>query len=133
VKYTAFTSRKGRAITARLIVRRVRDPNRRAAAWNWAARRNWLSHQAMYDSGPYEQAARVFRQHGYASGAEQILIARRRQAYHGTGSTQHVIRRAIDRSRVGSEPKAFRELAGGIGVGSRWDVSIVGVVAALRS
>jgi hypothetical protein len=96
-------------------------------------RRNWLSHQAMYDSGPYEQAARVFRQHGYASGAEQILIARRRQAYHGTGSTQHVIRRAIDRSRVGSEPKAFRELAGGIGVGSRWDVSIVGVVAALRS
>jgi hypothetical protein len=41
VKYTAFTSRKGRAITARLIVRRVRDPNRRAAAT--PPRHSWLT------------------------------------------------------------------------------------------
>ncbi len=31
VRYTAFTSKKGQAITARLIVRRVRDQNRKAA------------------------------------------------------------------------------------------------------
>ncbi len=30
--YTAFASKKGKAITARLIVRRVRDLNRKAAA-----------------------------------------------------------------------------------------------------
>jgi hypothetical protein len=32
VSYTAFTSTKGQAITARLVVRRVRDLNRQAAA-----------------------------------------------------------------------------------------------------
>ena len=32
VDYTAFTSSKGQAITARLIVRRVKDLNRKAAA-----------------------------------------------------------------------------------------------------
>ncbi len=32
VTYTAFTSKKGKAITARLIVRRVKDLNRKAAA-----------------------------------------------------------------------------------------------------
>ena len=32
VEYTAFTSKKGQAITARLIVRRVKDLNRKAAA-----------------------------------------------------------------------------------------------------
>lgn len=48
--------------------------------WDQRARCEWLSRQAVYDSGPYEQAARVFREHGYASEAEQILIAQRRQA-----------------------------------------------------
>ena len=32
-----------------------------------------------FDSGPYEQAARVFRQHGYTSQAELILINQRRR------------------------------------------------------
>lgn len=32
VPYTAFTSKKSRAITARLVVRRVKDRNRHAAA-----------------------------------------------------------------------------------------------------
>jgi len=43
VEYTAFASKKGQAVTARLIVRRVRDQNRKAAegqdelfpAWRW--------------------------------------------------------------------------------------------------
>lgn len=34
----------------------------------------------MCDAGPYEQVARVFRQHGYAREAEQILIAQSRHA-----------------------------------------------------
>ncbi|MGB6454912.1 MAG: hypothetical protein WBH47_10535 [Streptosporangiaceae bacterium] len=48
--------------------------------WNQAARCAWLSRQTEFDSGPYEQAARVFRQHGYAAEAERILIAQRRHA-----------------------------------------------------
>lgn len=48
--------------------------------WDQAARCAWLARQTTFDSGPYEQAARVFRQHGYASQAEQILIAQRRHA-----------------------------------------------------
>jgi hypothetical protein len=45
-----------------------------------AARSAWLARQATFDSGAYEQAARVFRQHGYTSQAEQILITQRRHA-----------------------------------------------------
>ncbi|MGI5244557.1 hypothetical protein [Dactylosporangium sp. CA-139066] len=45
--------------------------------WDRAARLRWLSRQAEYDAGPYEQLARVFRQHGYTSDAEAILIERR--------------------------------------------------------
>jgi hypothetical protein len=44
------------------------------------ARCDWLQKQATYDSGPYEQAAKVFRQQGYANEAEQILIARYKHA-----------------------------------------------------
>jgi hypothetical protein len=55
-----------------------------AATWNWRVRRAWLARQGLYDAGPYEQAARVFRQHGYAYGAEQILMAQRTQARRAT-------------------------------------------------
>ena len=48
--------------------------------WDQAARLGWLSRQTEFDSGPYEQAARVFRQHGYTREAEQILIAQRKYA-----------------------------------------------------
>jgi hypothetical protein len=48
--------------------------------WDQAARCDWLSRQTAFDSGPYEQAARVFRRHGYTREAEQILIAQRRHA-----------------------------------------------------
>jgi hypothetical protein len=49
--------------------------------WDQAARCAWLGRQTDFDSGPYEQAARVFRQHGYTDEAERILIAERRHAY----------------------------------------------------
>jgi hypothetical protein len=48
--------------------------------WDRAARLRWLRRQAAYDAGPYEQLALVFRQHGYTSDAEAILIERRHQA-----------------------------------------------------
>jgi hypothetical protein len=46
--------------------------------WDHEARCAWLARQS--DAGPYEQAARVFRQHGYGDGAREILIAQRRAA-----------------------------------------------------
>ena len=48
--------------------------------WDQTARSAWLRRQTTFDSGPYEQAARVYRQYGYSREAEQILIAQRRDA-----------------------------------------------------
>ena len=64
--------------------------------WDQAARCVWLSRQTVFDSGPYEQAARVFRQHGYTAEAEQILIAQRRHARQVSRSGATWPRRAID-------------------------------------
>ncbi len=64
--------------------------------WDQAARRAWLSRQTAFDSGAYEQAARVFRQHGYTSEAEQILIAQRRHARQVGRPGATWPRRAID-------------------------------------
>jgi hypothetical protein len=64
--------------------------------WDHRARCVWLSHQAGFDSGPYEQAARVFRQHGHLSEAEQILMAQRRQAARVDRSNAIWPRRAAD-------------------------------------
>ncbi len=64
--------------------------------WDQAARCAWLSRQTAFDSGPYEQAARVFRRHGYTSEAEQILIAQRRHARQVGRSTATWPRRALE-------------------------------------
>ncbi len=48
------------------------------------------------DAGPYEQAARVFRQHGYTSAAEGILIAQRAQARQLISGRGAGLRRALD-------------------------------------
>ena len=64
--------------------------------WDQAARCAWLRRQAVFDSGPYEQAARVFRQHGYVTEAEQVLMAQRRHARHDGRSSMGWPRRAID-------------------------------------
>jgi hypothetical protein len=70
------------------------------ARWPWdhAARAAWLSHQAIYDAGPYEQAARVFREHGYTTGAEAILIAQRRHARRVIAGPGVRLRRTVDRA-----------------------------------
>jgi Transposase DDE domain group 1 len=53
VPYTAFTSRKGQAITARLIVRRVKDQNRRAGQGQGELFPVWRYHAVFTDS-PFE-------------------------------------------------------------------------------
>ncbi len=50
VEYTAFTSKKGQAITARLIVRRVKDLNRKAAAGQDELFPAWRYHGVLTDS-----------------------------------------------------------------------------------
>jgi hypothetical protein len=69
-----------------------------ASRWPWdhTARAAWLSRQAIYDAGPYEQAARVFREHGYTAGAEEILIAQRRHARRAITGAGAPLRRALD-------------------------------------
>jgi hypothetical protein len=49
-----------------------------------------------YDAGPYEQAARVFRQHGYTAGAEEILIAQRKHARQAITGQRTLLRRVRD-------------------------------------
>ncbi len=64
--------------------------------WDQAARCDWLRGQTEFDSGPYEQAARVFRQHGYTREAEQILIAQRKHARQVGWSHAAWPRRVLD-------------------------------------
>ena len=49
-EYTAFTSKKGQAITARLIVRRVKDLNRQAAPGQDELFSVWRYHAVFTDS-----------------------------------------------------------------------------------
>lgn len=63
------------------------------AVWDEAARSTWLDGQQVFDSGPYEQAAKVFRDHGYIRGSEQILIAQRRHARFVSRDTNSWLRR----------------------------------------
>ncbi|MEV6864910.1 hypothetical protein AB0M44_28370 [Streptosporangium subroseum] len=69
-------------------------------AWDWRARRDWLRGMVPFDAGPYEQAARVFRQHGHSVEAERLLIEQRRQARRapspGGRSPRRLIRNARD-------------------------------------
>jgi Transposase DDE domain group 1 len=64
VKYTAFTSKKGQAVTARLIVRRVRDLNKQAAEGQGELFPAWRYHAVFTDS-PFElvQAEGQHRDH----------------------------------------------------------------------
>ena len=70
--------------------------NRPGPTWDYSARCSWLDRQAVYDAGPYEQAARVFRQHGYTAGAEEILMAQRRHARQTISGRRAALRRVRD-------------------------------------
>ncbi len=70
-EYTAFTSKKGQAITARLIVRRVRDRNKQAAAGQDELFPAWRYHAVFTDS-PFE-LIQVEGQHRDHAIVEQIF------------------------------------------------------------
>jgi hypothetical protein len=57
--------------------------------WDWRARVRWLRGQSAFESGPYEQLASVFRRHGYALEAEQVLIAVRAEAQRAQRRRRH--------------------------------------------
>jgi hypothetical protein len=70
-RYTAFTRRKGQAITARLIVRRVRDLNKQAAAGQDELFPAWRYHAVFTDSPvTLVQAEEQHRDHAQV---EQVL------------------------------------------------------------
>jgi hypothetical protein len=71
VPYTAFTSRKGQAITARLIVRRVRDLNRKAPAGQGELFTAWRYHAVFTDS-PFTLVQAEEHHRGHAQ-AEQVF------------------------------------------------------------
>ena len=71
VPYTAFTSRKGQAITARLIVRRVRDQNAKAGDGQGELFPAWRYHPVFTDS-PF-QLAQAEEQHRDHAVVEQVF------------------------------------------------------------
>jgi hypothetical protein len=71
VQYTAFTSKKGQAITARLIVRRVRDLNPEAAAGQGELFTAWRYHAVFTDS-PFTLLQAEEHHRGHAR-AEQVF------------------------------------------------------------
>jgi hypothetical protein len=71
VEYTAFTSKKGQAITARLIVRRVKDLNRQAASGQGELFTAWRYHAVFTDS-PFTLLQAEEQHRGHAQ-AEQVF------------------------------------------------------------
>jgi Transposase DDE domain group 1 len=71
VEYTAFTSKKGQAITARLIVRRVKDLNHKAAAGQGELFTAWRYHAVFTDS-PFTLVQAEEHHRGHAQ-AEQVF------------------------------------------------------------
>jgi hypothetical protein len=70
--YTAFTSTKGQAITARLIVRRVRDLNRDAAAAGQGELFTAWRYHAVFTDSPYQMIQAEEQHRGHAQ-AEQVF------------------------------------------------------------
>jgi Transposase DDE domain group 1 len=70
-EYTAFTSRKGQAVTARLIVRRVKDLNPGAAAGQGELFTAWRYH-AIFTDSPFETIQAEEHHRGHAQ-AEQVF------------------------------------------------------------
>jgi hypothetical protein len=94
VPYTAFTPTKGKAITARLIVRRVKDLNRQAAAGQDELFDVWR-HHAVFTDSPFVmlQAEEQHRDHAIV---EQVLADR------SDGPLAHLPRATFRRMRPGS-------------------------------
>src|SRR5215467_862164 len=88
-----------RYVIAGFIYDRFEQPQGVASLpWAQKARIAWLNGQAVYDAGPYEQAARVFREHGYTARAEAILIAKRQRARGVIAGPGKWLRQILDRA-----------------------------------
>ena len=72
VEYTAFTSARGQAITARLIVRRVRDLNRDAAAAGQGELFAAWRYHAVFTDSPFTMLQAEEQHRGHAQ-AEQVF------------------------------------------------------------
>ena len=72
VSYAAFTSRKGRAVTARLIVPRVRDLNKQAADGQDELFPVWR-HHAVFTDSPFELIIQAEGQHRDQAIVEQVF------------------------------------------------------------
>src|ERR1700736_105598 len=70
-RYTAFTSKKGQAVTARLLVRRVRDLNKQAAAGQGELFPLWR-HHAVFTDSPF-QLVQAEEQHRDHAVVEQVF------------------------------------------------------------
>jgi hypothetical protein len=71
VPYTAFTSKKGKAITARLIVRRVKDLNRKTAEGQGELFPTWR-HHAVFTDSPFTMLQAEEQHRGHAV-VEQVF------------------------------------------------------------
>jgi hypothetical protein len=71
VQYTAFASKKGKAVSARLIVRRVRDQNKKAAAGQGELFPAWR-HHAVFTDSPFELVQAEGQHRGHAV-VEQVF------------------------------------------------------------
>jgi Transposase DDE domain group 1 len=71
VQYNAFTSRKGQPVTARLIVRRVRDLNKKAGAGQGELFAAWRYH-AVFTNSPFVMLQAEEHHRGHAQ-AEQVF------------------------------------------------------------
>jgi hypothetical protein len=69
--YTAFASKKGKAVTARLIVRRVRDQNKKAAQGQGELFPVWR-HHAVFTDSPFELVQAEGQHRGHAV-VEQVF------------------------------------------------------------
>ena len=78
--------------------------------WDVDTRSSWLATAPVFDPGPYEQLARVLREHGLVPQSERVLIEARRLAFAAERSGN--ARRSIA-SRVGARiGRGLRRLFG---------------------
>ena len=101
VSYTAFTSGKGQAVTARLIVSRVRDLNKRAADGQDELFPVWRRHAVFTDS-PFELIIQAEGQHRDHAIVEQVF------ADVTSGPLAHLPSGVLPRMRPGYRSRPWR-------------------------
>ena len=114
IEYTAFASKKGQAVTARLIVRRVRDLNKQAAAGQDELFPAWRYHAVFTDSPvragpgrgaaprPRDRGAGLRRRHQRPAGSPAIRGLRRERRV--AGDRGHGAQPGPRRRRPGQPP-----------------------------